>query len=287
MKPMTKVLGVAIKHLANIGLGRIPGMRPLYRFAWMYFGPKGIRIADVDGIKLYVPCCDWAVAPTMIFSHVWEPAETKVVKWIIKEGMTVVDAGAYIGYYSVLASELVGETGRVIAFEPSPESIDLLHKNVRMNHCENVEIQGKAVSDKTGFTSFNVSPTNLSGSSMFVEYGNSRKQQIIIPTVTLDEALGDMKVDFIKMDVEGGEVKVLQGMTRVIKNNPSLKMMVEVLPEVLEKSGSNTDEYVALLQKDFRLRIICGDGLTGEVGLSDIKVSVKASGSVNLLCERR
>jgi len=94
-------------------------------------------------------------------------------------------------------------------------------------------------------------------------------------------------VDFIKMDIEGGEFRALRGMTEVIGNSPSLKMMVEVLPDVLEKSGSSVDEYVSLLQKYFRLYAIGKGGLTGEVGLRDIKVSVKASGSVNLLCDRR
>jgi FkbM family methyltransferase len=284
---MTKALGSTVKRFANIGLGQLPGVLTLYRFAWKHFGPKGIAVADVDGIALNVICRDWAVAPTMLFAHSWEPAETAIFKEHIKEGMVVIDAGAYIGYYTVLASSLVGEKGRVYSFEPSPENAGVLNKNVGMNNCRNVYIVQKAVSDKVGSVTFYPNPCNASGSTMFENYSthNAKDPSVTVGTVTLDGIVGNCKVDFIKMDIEGGETKALRGMTNIIKNSPDLKMIVEVFPIGLNNVGSSLEEFVQALQQNFHLRLLEDD--TSDVTLREIKQEIKKSAVINLFCVRK
>lgn len=284
MNLIMETFGRAIKPLFNIGVGKILGVSPLYKFVWGHFGPKGIRLIKVNGFKMYVACRDWAVAPTMMFTHTWEPAETKIFKQYIKKGMTVVDAGAYIGYFSLLASKLVGSRGRVYAFEPSPECLELLHKNIQLNDCKNIQVFAKALTDKTGHIAFYLSPNNLSGSSIL---GDSRNPRIEVPTITLDEAVGDRRVDFIKMDIEGGEPKALRAMVKVIKNNPNLGMIIEVFPARLVEVGSSLEEYTDFLQHYFRLYIIGKSGLTSEVGLCGIQEAIRKTQVINLFCQRR
>lgn len=284
MNLVTEAFGRAIKPLFNIGVGEIPGVHALYKFVWGHFGPKGVMLTRVNGLKLYVPCHDWAVAPTLIFAHTWEPEETKVFTQHIKKGMTVIDAGAYIGYYSLLASKLVGIKGKVYAFEPSPECIELLYKNIQLNNCKNIFVVEKAVTDKNGYRAFYISPSNLSGSSIFE---SSPNLQVGVSTTTLDEAIGNEKVDFIKMDIEGGEPKALNGMTNIIKNSPNLKMIIEVFPARLVEIGSSLEEYIGFLQHHFQLHIIGRNGLTSEVGLWDIQRATRKPAIINLFCQRR
>lgn len=278
----------AIKPLFNIGLGQIPGVTPVYKYVWQHFGPKGIRLIDMNGFKLYVVCRDWAITPTMMFTHTWEPTETAILRNHIKEGMTVIDAGAYIGYYSVLASKLVGNKGKVYSFEPSPESLGVLRKNIELNDCRNVQVIGKVVSDKSGYATFYPNPRNLSGSTTFDGYSSvrdSKDPKIEIPAVTLDDVIGSEKVDFVKMDIEGGETKALRGMLGIIMNNPNLEMIIEVSPVGLMRVGSSLEGFVNFLQRYFRLHIIGRNGLTDTVSLQDIQTSFRRTTIINLFCD--
>ncbi len=282
-----ETFGSVIRPLFNIGLGQIPGVQPIYKCVWKHLGPKGIKITRVNNFQMYIACHDWAVAPTLLFAHVWEPAETELCKQHIKEGMTVIDAGAYIGYYTLLASKLVGDKGRVYSFEPSPESLVLLHKNIKLNNCKNVQVFEGAVTDKKGYMTFHVSTTNLSGSSMFPKYSDPigfRGTSITVPTTSLDEVVGDRKVDFIKMDVEGGETKAINGMTGIIKNNPSLKMIIEVCPSGLKELGSSLEEHIGFLRNHFRIHTVGKNGLASEASLEDIKREFKKYAVINLFC---
>lgn len=285
-----QIVGKVISPLFNIGIGQLPGMTQLYRFAWGHFGLKGIQLAEVDGSKMYVICKDWAVAPTMLFAHTWEPAETAIFKRYIKEGMTVIDAGAYIGYFSILSSRLVGNTGAVYSFEPSPDNAAVLRKNVELNSCINIRVIQQAVSNCIGQATFYPNPQNSSGSTMFNNYSTVRKAEdpkIVVPTTTLDKIVGDSKVDFVKMDIEGGETAALKGMQGIIKNNPELKMIVELFPIGLKRVGSSLEEFVDSLQQHFFLYIIEKDGSTSFTDLAGIRRAVKKTAVINLFCERR
>jgi FkbM family methyltransferase len=289
MNPITKLLGAAVNRFANIGLGQLPGVLTVYRFVWRYFGPKGIKMAEVDGFKLFVICRDWAVAPTMLFAHSWEPAETAIFKKYIKYGDTVIDAGAYIGFYTVLSSKLVGDGGKVYSFEPSPDNAGILIKNIKLNNCNNIRIIRKAVSDKIGTVTFYPNPCNASGSTMFENYSTSQKThdpKVEVDTISLDKVIGDGKVDFVKMDIEGGETKALKGMVNIINNSPNLKMIVEVFPIGLKNVGSSLEEFVESLQQYFKLYIVGGDE-SMDVGLEEVQQEIKKSAVINLFCVRK
>lgn len=290
MNLLVDVFGRAIKPLFNIGLGQIPGVQPLYKFIWEHLAPKGIRLTKVNDFKMYFACHDWAVAPMLMLAHVWEPLETEICRQHIKDGMTVIDAGAYIGYYSILASKLVGSEGKVYAFEPSPESQMLLRKNIKLNNCKNIKVFEGAVTDKVGHITYHVSTTNLSGSSMFSKYSDPkgfRGIPIKVPTTSLDAIVGDERVDFVKMDIEGGETLALNGMAKIIKNNPNLKMIIEVFPTGLVRVSSSLEEYIGFLQRYFHLYIIGKTGLTSEVGLRDIRKVTRKVEVINVFCQRR
>ncbi len=280
-----EVLGRIVSPLFNRGIGKIPGVLPLYRRFWECFGFKGIRLTRVNDFKMYIICRDWAVAPTMIFAHSWEPEETRICKQCVKEGMTVVDAGAYIGYYSLLTSRLVGNKGKVYAFEPSPESLSILRKNIKINNCKNIQVVEKALTDKIGYASYYLAHNNPSNSSTveILEY----HEKIEVPTTTLDEVMGNKRVDVIKMDIEGGERAALNGMTKVIRNNPDLVMLVEVYLQGIVSAGWDLKGYIDFLISRFHLHIVRKNGITDEAGYKDIQSTIEKRTAINLLCRRR
>ena len=285
MKLIIGIVSRLISPLLNRGLGKIPGVIPLYRRFWGWCGFKGIRLVRVNDFKMYVICRDWAVAPTMIFAHSWEPEETRICKQYVKEGMTVVDAGAYIGYYSLLTSRLVGNKGKVYAFEPSPESLSVLKKNIQLNNCKNIQVVEKALTDKIGDASYYLVHNNPSNSSTIeaLEY----REKITVSTTTLDEVIGNQRVDVVKMDIEGGERAALNGMPNVISNNPNLVMLVEVYLQGIVSAGGDLKEHIEFLINRFHLHIVKKDGITDEVGYVDIRNTIEKRTAINLLCRRR
>lgn len=125
---------------------------------------------------------------------------------ISRGGELVLDIGANIGYYTLLMSKMVGESGKVYAFEPEPKNFEILQKNIKLNNANNVVIEKLALSDKVG-RSF-IALSEDSGQHRISDSG------LEIQTTTIDEYFGNKKIDFIKMDAEGSEGKILRGMSQ-------------------------------------------------------------------------
>jgi FkbM family methyltransferase len=131
----------------------------------------------------------------------------------IKPGSVVYDIGANVGYYTLLASVLSGEKGKVFAFEPLPRNVDYLRKHVEINHLTNVDIFEAAVSDYEGEAFFDLGASTAMGHL-------AERGEIRVKMVALDDLLEGNKIqppDFIKIDVEGAEYEVLKG-ARVLLN---------------------------------------------------------------------
>jgi FkbM family methyltransferase len=126
---------------------------------------------------------------------------------VVGEGGVVFDIGAHVGFYTLLASVLVGASGKVIAFEPAPRNVRYLQAHLRLNHVSNVELIQAAVSDRIGVASFDESPASSTG---HLAAGGS----LWVKTVTIDQLVSAGEVPAptcIKIDAEGAEALVLQG----------------------------------------------------------------------------
>jgi FkbM family methyltransferase len=142
-----------------------------------------------------------------------------------KKGNIVIDCGAHIGKYTIYASKLVGKYGKVISFEPLPFHLETLLKNIQINHCENVHAFNYACWDN-----------NIKNQKLFVgrsdaEYSLIKRNNkyIKIRTIRLDYILKKMNIksiDWIKIDVEGAELKVLKGLGKYIKKTKN--MIIEI-----------------------------------------------------------
>jgi FkbM family methyltransferase len=131
----------------------------------------------------------------------------------VTEGSTVFDVGAHVGFYSLLASELVGSAGKVVAFEPFPRNLGYLREHLRLNAVRNVEIVEAAVTERSGTARFAAGKTDTMGH--LAESGELR-----VGTIALDEVVGSGGLpapDFLKIDVEGGELLALRGARRLLE----------------------------------------------------------------------
>ena len=129
---------------------------------------------------------------------------------LVPKGSVVYDVGAQVGWYTLLASDLVGPEGRVVAFEPLPSVLRYLKSNVKINRCANVQIVEAAASDQDGTAEFFAKEDGSLGSLSPI-YGPNK---IMVRTVKIDSLVKNEIIpapDFIKMDVERGEVAALKG----------------------------------------------------------------------------
>ncbi len=163
----------------------------------------------------------------------FEKAEYNFARQFVKPGMTVLDIGAHRGYYTLLFSKKVGRGGRVLSFEPSPRERKRLKLHRNINLCRNVEIKDCALGEKEGTA------------NLYLVYGEDtgcnslRPPDTDLPTSPtpvlvrrLDDVLshaGAEKVDFIKLDVEGGELEVLKGAPRLLQSASRPVILCEVL----------------------------------------------------------
>jgi FkbM family methyltransferase len=177
---------------------------------------------------------------------IYEPFETGLFLKEIKSGQTVVDVGANIGYYTLLAARLVGPEGRVYAFEPDPTNFGLLRKNVEANGYKNVVLVNKALSNKNGKTKLFINPANR-GDHRVYDSGDGRAS-VTIETVTLDSYLKKKKVDFIKMDIQGAEPLALEGMKKTIRASKGLKLITEFSPDSIKLAKGDPKKFLAALQ---------------------------------------
>ena len=142
----------------------------------------------------------------------YEYEKQKLISREVRLGSIFWDVGANVGFYSLLASKLVG-SGKVFAFEPAPKNLSYLSKHLALNRVTNVEVLAMAVSDKNGSSSFEIEETGFMG---HLSSGGG----ITVSTATLDSLVDEGKIlppDYVKMDIEGAELLALRGASRTFQ----------------------------------------------------------------------
>jgi FkbM family methyltransferase len=176
-----------------------------------------------------------------------EADEIRLVKNTIKEGMTIIDIGANIGYYTLIMGRLVGRNGLIYAFEPEQNNFRLLKKNIELNQANNIFAINKAISDNNTGGRIYISKWNRGDHRIFDSGDNRRFKPV--ETLTLDEFMKDKgRVDLIKLDIQGAEYRALIGMERTIKKNEDLMLIAEYSPYHLEKAGIDSDTFLSWIE---------------------------------------
>jgi len=180
----------------------------------------------------------------------YEFYELSLFKEELNEGNVVLDIGANIGLYTLVASKIVNDSGFVFSFEPDPKSFANLKHNIEGNIIQNVVLINKAVSNTTGSAHLVCSTSNIMRVLNYLTSNKSSSEETIdIKTISLDDFFKtrSQKVDVIKIDVEGWEFEVFKGMTNLIKTNSTLKIFLEFNPYTLTRSATNIPEFINFL----------------------------------------
>jgi FkbM family methyltransferase len=177
----------------------------------------------------------------------FERVATELFIQDIRQGTVVVDVGAYVGYYTILAARKVGPSGRVYSFECFPENYRFLLHNIRANGVsDRVITVPQAASNETGRLPFFVRGGDLTAGSLWRHEG--AKRVFNVETTTVDEVLEGQQVGVAKIDVEGGELRVLEGMENTIARSNGTTMVIECYPHLLAAAGASARDLVDRLR---------------------------------------
>ncbi len=168
-----------------------------------------------------------------IFTGNFELNELKFVGRFLKPGMTVLDIGAHHGLYTILAARSVGKAGRVVAFEPSPKERQRLLAHLRLNRvAERVSVIASAIGSETADTTLYVVKGKETGcNSLRPPAVKEPTEAVQVPVTSLDAFLSREnigRVDFIKMDIEGAELAMLQGAQEMLARHPRPVILAEM-----------------------------------------------------------
>jgi FkbM family methyltransferase len=213
------------------------------------------------GNTYYVQPEDKVITPTLLRWGVWEPYETQEVREILRPGDTFIDVGADFGWHTVIGAKAVGPTGRVIAFEPVPQNLEYLRRNVAANGCANVKIEPVALSNKSEKLTFHLSRQNLGDHSRLE--AADRPTAIDVQAVTLDEYLKDDpgKIALIKIDTQGSEGYILEGMRETLRKHPEMAILIEFTPDWLRQTGFDPEATLRELhEQGYEIRYLKNPG---------------------------
>jgi FkbM family methyltransferase len=185
----------------------------------------------------------------------YENEERMFVDRFLRSGMTVIDIGAHRGFYTLLFSRKLRNCGRVIAFEPSVTESNRLKLHLRINLCRNVEVKDCALGKETGKASLYVVHSETVLNSLRTPDTRHASSSVPVQVHRLDDVLSSeriTKVDFVKLDVEGGELDVLLGAECLLRCVPRPVILCEVLEKRTRPWGYSSRLIIDhLVQRDF------------------------------------
>lgn len=185
--------------------------------------PDGL--AKTDRFVIYVQRAPHLLSAEIISKGEWEPATSALFEKLVTDGCVVVDVGANIGWYTLLAAR---RAGKVYAYEPEPTNLELLRKSVAANGYDNVVASPLAISSSDGRASLHLSEVSAGWHSIARNVG---VQTLEVPCRTLDTLFPKSGIDLLKIDVEGYEPEVIAGAKELIAQHRLGHVVLEWNPE--------------------------------------------------------
>jgi FkbM family methyltransferase len=214
-----------------------------YLFTNHKFKKESIVVKPIEGN--FNVCCDTStwIGSKIVYTGDYEPELKKIFKSIIKKGDHVLDVGANIGFHTLYFAQLVGNKGTVTSFEPVPRNYEALNININLNNYSNINTFNVALSNKKEQIAIDIDlkSTNPGAYNLFSKGGQTQ-----INCEIGDEVIVNQKIDFIKIDVEGYESFVIDGLLETIKRNKP-KIIFEYDKYYHQKTDRPENYILALL----------------------------------------
>jgi FkbM family methyltransferase len=234
----TSIYKKVANFLWGTKISKVPGIR---RFNNYIKRKVALQKITINNNTLFLDIGD---SLNLTLNDDFSPKITDILKKNIKKGDTVVDAGAHIGYFTIILSDLVGNDGKVIAFEPNPTTFSILKKNIETNNLSNVILEPLALSN-TESEEYIQEDDQSAGSTIYKNCSDGIK----IKTITLDKYFNDKEINFIKIDVQGSEFNILNGGIKTFTKKP--KCIIEIHPTIFDSKGKkvSSKEVINMLKK--------------------------------------
>lgn len=217
------------EHLRKIGMTYVVPVVPPIGFTTAVFDESELELSvRADEMRYLVPDKEHGVGPALR-DH-------------LDAGGTFFDIGAHIGYYSVLAGELVGDTGQVVAFEPLPSNAERIREQAELNDIS-IRVEEIALADRTGKAELSVPERRYNTT---IVGADTAERLLTAPVTKLDQWVTDNAVvpDVVKIDVEGAELEVLEGMTETMQQHRPT-----IVCEVEGRERERTEEILSTMER--------------------------------------
>ena len=213
--------------------------------------------------KMFVDNADFGLAPHLLLDGFWEMWVTRAMLEVVHPGMVAVDVGANVGYFTLLLADIVGPDGRVLAFEPNPRPLHLLERSLRLNGlADRVALHGVPLAATSGNAVYLVVPVGEPKNAHLSPEADSSAGHAL-HSATLDDVVGDGRVDFVKIDAEGAERDIWQGMQRIVARGQPMTVFLEFVADRYAAPDALLAEFAG---RGFHLRRI--DPRRGMIDLS-------------------
>jgi FkbM family methyltransferase len=212
--------------------------RGKYRLLNLVVPNGGMRNARVFGLQFKLDLADWI--QRLIYLGAYEPLETRLVARFLAPGMTVVDVGANVGYYTALAASRIGSKGRIFAIEPDARAFAQLENVIAKNHLP-ARAFNIGLGEKSGEEHLYQSPDSRNNSPTMIAHGGFAPTATV-PIARLDDCLDEWQVthvDLLKIDVEGWEPRVFAGASQALASGRIDAILCEFNDHWLRAAGSS------------------------------------------------
>lgn len=242
-------------------VSRVLRKTPLKRVGWLgnlhnrlYGKLSRSHVFDLGGFVVELDQRDRTIAKNLELYGKYEEYIRSVMLSLAQPGTTVVDVGANVGLHAIPLAMSLGKGGQVIAFEPDPDNYALLCKNVKRNKISNIRLENTGLSSEAGTALLYQSVENRGSLSLCKENVDGGDQKEISPVeITLkvaDDLFQDISppVSLVKIDVEGAEPLVVQGMWNTLERNPDAKLIFEFWPRFIEQFSLDSLQFLKALE---------------------------------------
>jgi FkbM family methyltransferase len=228
----------------------------------------------IGGLLLHVDLRDKYGGREMYLRQRYDSGDTSLLTQVIHPGTVFLDIGAHIGYFATLFAQAVGENGKVIACEPESYNYSLLTRNVQCNKLNNVLTCRVALGNRSGTAELAADDRPSGDHRLWQSGGSPRSNTQEVEIDTVDSLLDKLKVhhvDVVKMDVQGYEWHVLQGMETTLKVCPPQVIFLEFWPHgILGAQGDPSALYNGLCQNGYRAFVLDEGGSLQETSLQQL-----------------
>ena len=230
------------------------------RLYWAEMVHGGVVICDVQGSRMKLDLSDSGISRGLFIRGIHEPHSTRQFREELKPGMVLLEIGANIGYYTLIAMQHIGKEGSTISLEPSPVNVVSLSENLELNEMGgNVKVYPYAAGRKRGRLPLYQLPSGNHSTLIKRDYGKFRPRSVHdVEVLPVDEIVSSerLTIDYFRMDVEGYETEVIEGMVDTLTSpNGPVGGFIEVHSEFLCQGGSSGRAFVErMFELGFRIK---------------------------------